>query len=265
MNENFTHPKHTNKKNLRVTNTLLFICMLIFMQNVYCQDSIPAKKDRKNTVMINLTSPMIFGDNNYVMGYERTVGKHQSFSVHLGTFALGKLISINTDSVTDLNKDIKSRGLSLSGDYRFYLSKENKYSAPRGVYIGPYFAYNGFNRSYAFEANTASFSGKMDADFTFRVTTFGFQLGYQFVFWDRVSLDMILFGPGASVYTAKVDLNTNLSPDQESELFKKINEKIQEKIPGYSLVVKPGSFEKSGSVNTTSWGYRYIVMLGFRF
>lgn len=208
---------------------------------------------------------MIFGDNNYVMGYERTIGKHQSFSVHLGTFSLGKAININTDSIKDITKDIKSRGLSFSGDYRFYLSKENKYNSPRGVYIGPYFAYNSFNRTFDIQANTASFTGQMNADLLFRVTTFGFQLGYQFVFWDRVSLDMILFGPGVSFYKAKVDLDTDLDPDDESEFFTELNEKLQEKIPGYSLVVKPGSFEKSGSVNTTSLGYRYIVMLGFRF
>jgi len=247
------------------TNIILLLFVIVFVQNAYCQDSIPAKKDRKNTVMINLTSPMIFGDNNYVFGYERTVGNHQSFSVHVGTFSLGKVINIDTDSITELNKDVKSRGLSLSGDYRFYLSKENKYNSPRGVYIGPYFAYNNFNRTFDIQANTTSFTGNLDAEFNFRVTTLGFQLGYQFVFWDRVSLDMILFGPGVSAYKAKVELSTNLSPDQESELFKKINEKLQEKIPGYSLVIKPGSFERSGSVNTTSLGYRYIVMLGFRF
>lgn len=248
-----------------VCKVIFFLFAFSFVQNAFCQEPDTLKKVRKNTVMINITSPMIFGDNNYVMGYERILGKHQSFSFHLGTFSLGRIINLNTDSITELKKDEKSRGLSLSGDYRFYLSKENKYNAPRGIYIGPYFAYNGFNRAYNFEASTASFTGQMNADFTFRVTTFGFQLGYQFVFWDRVSLDMILFGPGASVYTAKVDLSTSLSPDQESELFAKINEKLQEKIPGYSLVVKPGTFEKSGSVNTTSMGYRYIVMVGFRF
>jgi hypothetical protein len=266
MNVKFTQPKHkNNRKYPRVIDTLFFIFMLIFMQNVYSQDSIPVKKARKNTVMINLTSPMIFGDNNYVIGYERTVGKHQSFSIHAGTFSLGRIININTDSLTEINKDVKSRGISMSGDYRFYLAKQNKYNAPRGVYIGPYFAFNNFNRTFDIEANTASFTGNLNVDFNFRVTTLGFQLGYQFVFWDRVTLDMILFGPGASIYSAKVKLSTNLSPDEESELFKKINEKIQEKIPGYSLVVKPGEFERSGSVNTTSLGYRYLVMLGFRF
>ena len=252
-------------KHISASQTILLLCLLIFAQNAFCQDSIPDKKVRKNTIMINLTSPMIFGDNNYVLGYERTVGKHQSFSVHLGTFSLGQLININTDSIEDLNSDVKSRGISFSGDYRFYLSKENKYNSPRGVYIGPYFAFNNFNRTFDIQANTASFTGNLNADFNFSVTTLGFQLGYQFVFWDRVSLDMILFGPGVSAYKAKVELSTNLDPDTESEFFTKLNEKLEEKIPGYSLVIKPGSFETSGSVNTTAMGYRYIVMLGFRF
>ena len=247
------------------SSTILLLSVLLFVQNAYCQEQDTLKKVRKNTILINLTSPMIFGDNNYVLGYERTVGKHQSFSVHLGTFALGQLININTDSIKDLNNDVKSRGISFSCDYRFYLAKENKYNSPHGVYIGPYFAFNNFNRTFNIEANKPSGSVQLDADFNFRVTTLGFQLGYQFIFWDRVSLDMILLGPGVSAYKAKVELSTNLTPAQESEFFTKLNEKLQEKIPGYSLVIKPGSFEKSGSVNTTSIGYRYIVMLGFRF
>lgn len=266
MNINLTNPKRMNNgKYIKFTNTLLFIFLLIFMQNVYSQDSVPAKRDRKNTVKFNLTNPMFFGSNNYIIGYERTIGNHQSFSVHVGTFSLGRLVSFNTDSITNLNKNIKSVGLSLSGDYRFYLAKENKYKSPHGIYIGPYFAVNNFNRTFEFSANTSAFTGQLNADFNFNVTTFGFQLGYQFIFWDRVSLDMILFGPGASVYKLKTNLSTTLAPDQESELFKRINEILGEKIPGYSQVIKPGSFERSGSVNTTGMGYRYIVMVGFRF
>lgn len=250
---------------------VITLTSFILVQHVFSQDSkpgndsAPEKKNRKNTVKINLTSPMIFGSNNYVIGYERTIGKHQSFSVNLGTFSLGRLININTDSIKGLNKDVEGYGMSLSGDYRFYLAKENKYNSPHGIYIGPYFAYNRFTRNFELEANTASFSGKLNADLGFSITTIGFQLGYQFVIKDRITLDMILFGPGFSRYNLKVDLSTNLDPDQESELFKTINEKLQEKIPGYNLVLKPDTFEKSGSTNTTSFGYRYIVMLGFRF
>jgi hypothetical protein len=253
-------------KMYKLLNIVLPVLFILFsMQFAYSQEQDSLKRNRKNTIRINLTNPMLFGDNNYILGYERTIGKHQSFSINIGLFTMPKLININTDSITALNKSVKSRGMSISADYRFYLAKENKYNSPHGLYIGPYFASNSFSRTLELSANTASFTGQLDANLKFGITTLGFQLGYQFIFWNRVSLDMILFGPGVSLYRTKVSLSTSLDPDQESELFTKINEKLQEKIPGYSLVIKPGEFEKSGSMRTTSLGYRYIVMVGFRF
>lgn len=244
---------------------LLFFIMLVTANLVFSQDSIPVKKDRKNGIKFNITNPMFFGSNNYILGYERTVGTHQSFSLNVGTFSLGQILSINTDSIKEISKDVKSRGISFSSDYRFYLAKENKYNAPHGIYIGPYFAMNSFTRDFTLQANTAAFTGQMDADLLFRVTTFGFQLGYQFVFRDRITLDMVLFGPGISHYKLKAELKTSLEADQEEEIFQKINEKLGEIIPGYDRVIKPGTFEKTGSRNTTGAGYRYIVLVGFRF
>ena len=254
-----------NRIHIQFLTAFVMICLLAYSPNADCQVQDSLKKEKKNSVKINLTNPMIFGNNNYILGYERTFGKHQSALLLVGTFMLGRLFSINTDSVKNLKKDITNRGISLSGDYRFYLAKENKYNSPHGLYIGPYFALNSYNRKFALEANTADFTGNFNLDFKFRVSTVGFQLGYQFIFWDRVSLDMVLFGPGASFYKLKANIDTSLDPDSESELFMKLNEALAEKIPGYSLVIEPGEFEKSGSVNTTSMGYRYIVMVGFRF
>ena len=107
--------------------------------------------------------------------------------------------------------------------------------------------------------------GDKNADFTFNVVSMGFQLGYQFVFWKRVSLDMLLFGPGVAAYKLNTKLETTLDPDQESELFEKINEKLKEKIPGYDLVLSPGSYDRTGSFKTTSLGFRYVVLVGIRF
>jgi hypothetical protein len=243
-----------------LVNLVLFITI-----NSYSQDLKPIQKERKNSVKVNITNPMIFGKGSYIFGYERTIGSHQSFSVNVGKFSMPKLLSISTDSITDNNSDKSSKGISLSGDYRFYLANENKNNSPHGIYIGPYFAFNKFTRQFDLSVNTAAFNGQVNADFSFRVATLGFQLGYQFVFWNRVSLDMILFGPGLSFYKLNAGLSTTFEEDQEAALFEKINDVLQQKIPGYSLVVKPGSFEKTGSGNTTSAGYRYVVMVGFRF
>jgi hypothetical protein len=208
---------------------------------------------------------MLFGDDCWIIGYERTFNNNQSFSVNFGRFSFPRLIEFNTDSIEDITKSYKSRGISFSGDYRFYLHKLNKYAAPRGVYIGPYFSYNGFSRDFNLDVNTAALTGQVDLDLSFRVLTVGVQLGYQFVFWNRLSLDMILIGPGISNYKLSADLSTTFDPDEESALFEKINEKLQEKIPGYSLVIEPGEFIKTGTVKTTTLGFRYVIMLGFRF
>jgi hypothetical protein len=259
----------TRAKNSRY---LLLVCAinllsisLLSLQNINGQDSIPSRKNLKNSIKLNLTNPMIFGDRCFVVGYERTIGNHQSFSVNLGRFSLPQLFNINTDSIEDLTKDVNSKGFHASGDYRFYLSKENRYNAPHGVYIGPYFTYNSYIRYFDLKASTEAFTGEFNTDISFRVATLGFQLGYQFILWNRVTLDMILFGPGVGAYKVKASLSTNLDPDTESELFQKINEVLQEKIPGYSLAINPGTFEKTGTFNKTGGGFRYVVMLGFRF
>ncbi len=42
-------------------------------------------------------------------------------------------------------KEDKRIGYKVGGEYRFYLKKENKFLAPRGVYLGPYVSYLFFN------------------------------------------------------------------------------------------------------------------------
>jgi hypothetical protein len=248
-----------------ITLSLFLYSSSLFGQSVKEQDSIPEKKNLKNTIRINLTNPMIFGTGCYMFGYERTIGNHQSFSVNIGRFSMPRLVSISTDSLKDITGDTHSSGFHLSGDYRFYLAKENKYNAPHGLYIGPYATYNAFSRDFKLSSKTESYTGELNANMRFRVATIGFQLGYQFIFWNRITLDMILFGPGVGGYKLNTDLSTNLDPDQESELFQKINDAIKDKIPGYSRVIDSGTFEKTGSYNTSGMGFRYVVMLGFRF
>lgn len=254
------------KTKFPIYSLILLGSLFLISQSVYSQKDTLAIKNRKNSVKVNITNPMIFGKDCYIIGYERTIGEHQSFSVNIGRFALPKLFSVGNDSIKELYSDvITDRGLSLSGDYRFYLGKENKYNAPHGIYIGPYFARNSFSRKFEVEGNVGDINATANLDLKFGITTLGFQLGYQFIFWDRVSLDMMMFGPGFSFYSLKADLSTSLGSEREAELFKKINDKLAEKIPGYDKVISPGEFEKTGHYNTTNAGYRYMIMIGFRF
>jgi len=226
------------------------------------------KKNFKNTIRYNITNPMLFGEGAIIFGYERTLNSRQSISVNIGRAVLPGLSILNIDTITPditLNKSSTEKGFNGSVDYRFYLTKLNAYGAPRGVYIGPFYSFNYFERENTWTLNTESFQGDVVTDFTFNMHTIGFELGYQFVFWKRLALDLILIGPGVARYALKTNLSTTLDPDDEGELFQKINDALADKIPGYSFVIDDQEYKKTGRVKTTSLGFRYMIHLGFRF
>jgi len=256
---------------------LILTCTLfaVFEQNATAQDTLKTteakkrKKERKefkNTIHMNVTNPLIFGDHAIVLGYERVTGKHQSFTIDVGSTDFPSLHIINDDSLKA--KTITGQtGLHLSGDYRFYLAKENKYHAPHGLYIGPYLGYNKYEKDHTWTLKSIMGGTPFDVESktSISVTTFGFQMGYQFIFWNRVSLDLMMLGPGVASYHLKASLGTNLSEGDKQKFFEKLNEALTEKFPGYVWTLGGGDFEVDGSTNTTSFGYKYVVQIGLRF
>ena len=104
-----------------------------------------AGKQKKNTIRWNIT-PLILNTNNITFGYERLVNKNQSFSINSGFLLFPIFLKENGTYVSAI-KPGNRIGFTISGDYRFYLGKRNKFPAPNGVYIGPYFSHY----QYAFE------------------------------------------------------------------------------------------------------------------
>lgn len=227
-----------------------------------------AQKDTSynNTVRFNITNPLIFGTQSLIFGYERMIKDHQSFSINLGAASYPALVYDGSDTILLLNRtDYKDRGFHFSGDYRFYLKRENKYPAPRGLYIGPYYSYNFFKRTNNWSLNTDNYQGGIQSDITLNIHTFGAQLGYQFIFWKRLSLDLLLMGPGIGFYGLSARIGTDLSEEDEQLFFEALNAYLSAKIPGYDRVIDAGEFKKTGSIKTTDVGFRYMVLVGFRF
>jgi hypothetical protein len=232
-------------------------------------DSI-AKPERefKNTIHYNITNPLIFGGKSIIFGYERVLKNNRSFSINIGQASLSPFDFLD-DTELKAKTILNEGGFHISGDYRFYLYKLNKYSAPRGVYIGPYYSYNTFNKQHSWEF-TKDGSGTpqiVDTDLRINIHTVGFELGYQFVFWKRFSVDMILLGPGVAAYKLKADVGGNLSDEDRQLFFDKLNEALKDKFPGYSGTIgnDTGEFERTGTKSTTSLGYRYMIQIGYRF
>ncbi|MHA4843811.1 hypothetical protein ACX0G7_06605 [Flavitalea antarctica] len=248
-------------------NVVLFILVLhTLLQALVAQEKVEGEKTYKNTIRFNITNPFILSTKSLIFGYERLINNRQSFSVNVGRASFPTLNLISTDSLR-ANSNEEEKGFNLSFDYRFYLSRENKYEAPRGVYIGPYYAYNFNERTNEWSLKSANGGAPqtIETKTSFSIHTIGFELGYQFILWRRISLDMILAGPGLGFYDIKTSVGGNLSESDRRKFFEAVNEALEEKFPGYNKVIDEGEFKRQGSANTTSLGFRYMVMVGYRF
>jgi hypothetical protein len=254
--------KHSSKSAIR-TFIILILTLGLFTSPNYGQpDSV---KHFKNTIRYNISNPMLFGWKYNVFGYERVILEHQTASVSFGRIAFPRLAEMEfTDSI-GIEEQQNDKGFNFSLDYRFYLKKENKYGAPRGVYIGPYYSFNRFSRDLAWDINTSNFTGTVNTNIKMTGNFIGAQLGYQFILWNRLSLDMILMGPGKWFFNMKTNFDTSLSDEDEQLLLEKLNEAFKEKFPGSDFVFSGGGFEAKKSANTSATGLRYMVNIGFRF
>jgi len=267
--------KRINLKTIFITCLFGIFTILVSAQEKTMNDSVliaptvasvtpePVKKVRKNSIMINITNPALISSKFRMIGYERVLPNNQSFTVNIGQFSIPKFAGDLADSL-GLNTNFKDRGFHFSTDYRFYLQKENRHAAPRGVYLAPYYTYNGMKRENSWYLEDGMID-EVYTDITLNIHTIGAELGYQFIFWDRVALDMILIGPGWGFYGVKAEVGSNLDPDKESEFFDKLNEILADKIPGYDKVIDAGEFSKTGTYNVKSVGFRYVIRVGFRF
>jgi hypothetical protein len=228
------------------------------------QEKTDSVRNFKNTIRMNITNPMLFGERNIIFGYERVFKNNQSITANVGRISFPKWKTFNTDSIS-LDADYKDKGYTIALDYRFYLKKENKYEAPRGVYLGPYYSFNYFNRVNSWTLDDQANSKMLTTDITLKMNLIGVQLGYQFVLWKRLAIDLVLLGPGKWFYNINVDMNTNLSSEDEQLVFDKINEAIDSKVPGNTIDIKPFEISKKGSTSSSTGGFRYVMHLGFRF
>lgn len=219
----------------------------------------------KNVVRYNLSGALLFGFDRYIIvGYERVIKPRQSASINFGKASLPNYVTINTDSF-NLSSDKSNTGFNVSIDYRFYLARENRYKPPCGLYIGPYYAFTQFKRNSSWAWNNSGGTSSVETDMKMGIHTIGFELGYQFVLWKRMTLDLCMVGPGVGFYNVEANFNTNLNEARREELLDALNQLLVQKVPGMNYVFSDKHFEADGTMNTTGFGFRYLVQIGFLF
>jgi hypothetical protein len=253
---------------IRYLNIITIIgCSLLLSQTSVAQVSTDSswQQAKKNIIRYNISGGLLFGfDKCFILGYERVLSPYRSVSINVGTIALPKLVSIITDSF-QLKNDIKNKGFNLSIDYRFYLQRENKYIAPRGVYIGPYYSFNRFDRDNGWNLEKAGNHQVVTTTTKFDIHTIGAELGYQFVFWKKMAVDFVLVGPGLSSYRLSTKIDGGLNAEEREQLQSAVQQLIQQKFPGMNFVFSDKAIDASGVLNTWSIGFRYLIHIGFNF
>ena len=262
-----------NKANIRcnphkkaVLCLCCFLLLLFFVNVAISQESDTGSHHQyKNIIRYNISGALLFGADKYVIfGYERVLGPHSSISINIGKVSLPKLTSISTDSL-EVKKDNKNNGTNFSVDYRSYLAKENKFLAPHGLYIGPYYSFNRFKRDNEWDFTKSSTNTFVNTNSNLTIHTVGFELGYQLLLWKRLALDLVLAGPGFAFYDYKVKFDGNIDPENKQQLLDGLQQLLTQKFPGMNYVFADKEISGNGTLNTTSIGYRYLIHIGFAF
>jgi hypothetical protein len=143
--------------------------------------------------------------------------------------------------------------------------KRNRRPVPDGLYIGPYASYYGnhFQNDFDILHTTVDQNGHYTANIN--IVNLGFELGYQFIFWKRLSVDFLLFGPSLSYYSANVHVEGQLDPDQIGSINQETVDKIFERFPALKYLFSGETLAKSGFRSVLGTGFRYSLSIGFHF
>jgi hypothetical protein len=239
------------------TVVLIFWISYSFAQNV--SDTL----FRKSDVIKLEVSSNIFFTNAFILSWEHVRKPKQSWAIQAGYLQITPFFT-RLDSIIESPSEAKSSGFKIGGEYRFYLGNENKYAAPRGVYIGPYISYLQFDNERNLRIEQQGKLTESKLDMNFGILNLGFQLGYQFILKDRWSLDFIIAGPSIANYRIKSTLEGDLEIDIDNINNDILNGLINS-FPLLGQLIRDGEVSEKGRANSWNMGYRYHFHVGYRF
>ncbi|MCK9421523.1 MAG: DUF3575 domain-containing protein [Bacteroidales bacterium] len=218
----------------------------------------------KNIIKFNPTPILLWSTRNLTFSYERILSPRQSVSVEVGYLELPRLFN---DTIAHL-VNITSRqkyGLNISLEYRFYLTQLNRRPIPAGLYIGPYLTFYGYKFKNGLDIlyTSADKDGMFQGNFW--AFNLGFELGYQFVFWKRITLDFVMVGPSACYYGGSIAISGTLDPGQIETIHKTLYDELKKQFPVIQYISINKSFSQSGKLDILRFGFRYLVQIGFHF
>jgi hypothetical protein len=251
------------KSTLIILFTFLIIPLINFARKT---DSISGvkTKDYKNVIKFNPTPMLLWDARNLTFSYERILAPNMSVSLEAGYLVLPMLVEDTLSDFVNITSHHKD-GINITTEYRFYLTRLNTRSIPAGLYIGPYLTFYGykFNNDLQIMNPEGESNGMIKGQFwSFNL---GAELGYQFVLWKRLTLDLVMVGPSISYYGGQMEITGQLTPDQITQINEDLYNKLAEKFPFVQSMSIDKSFKETGKLDMFRLGFRYLVQIGFRF
>ncbi len=225
----------------------------------------------KNIIRYNPMATYFFEDwRNWAFGYERVLKNNQSISFNIGQLLMPVYFG---DSATYTNVERKSEsGFIFTVDYRYYLNRENfnPRPAPNGIYIGPFLSIYHTQSSTDFDYSNPSDPSLINPVYStlkqnYNYAALGFQVGYQFIFWKRFALDMVIVGPSLAYYDMEMEIGGGLNDAEKEKLLNSSLGKFLAKSPVFNSLFENGDFSKSGRSSWFYGGWRYTFNLGYHF
>ncbi|HTX89077.1 MAG TPA: DUF3575 domain-containing protein [Bacteroidales bacterium] len=230
------------------------------------EKQVPLTPYHWNVIKFNPTPMLIqFVEvRNITLTYERLITRDMSLSLQAGYLIFPQLINDTMLNLVVFNSHEKY-GVNLSLDYRYYPFSRNRRPAPDGLYIGAYLSYYGFQFKNNFDIinTTVDQGGSMKGKLN--IFNLGVSLGYQFIFWKRFSLDLLLFGPSVSIYSGSFTIDGALSQDEIKNLDQETVDKLLNRFPLLRNLFNADQLEFTGTRTRTSFGFRYAIQLGVHF
>jgi hypothetical protein len=218
----------------------------------------------KNIIKFNPTPMLLWSMKNVTLSYERILNPRQSISISIGYLEFPSLFKdtiVNLVAITSREK----YGINVGMEYRFYLMKRNARPIPDGIYLAPYASCYGYHFKNNVDMLHTSIDSAGVVKGNFHVVNVGIELGYQFVFWKRLTLDFILIGPSLSYYGGGVDISGNINLADLKNLNEDFYNRLKEKYPMIGDFVVNKSFRQNGKLDLFSIGFRYLLQIGFHF
>jgi hypothetical protein len=251
------------------TTVKMFLAVLLasplFLSAQRSDSAISRKQPiHKNVIKFNPTPMLLWSVKNLTFSYERILTPKQSIALTLGYLEFPSLFKDTIGSLLAITSREKY-GINVALEYRFYLGKRNSRPIPDGVYLAPFASYYGyhFKNDVNMMHTTLDSAGVVRGNFY--IFNVGVELGYQFVFWKRFTLDFVLIGPAISYYGGGVDISGNINLEKLQEINAEFYDKLKGKYPMIGDIVVNKSFKQNGKLDLLSVGFRYLVQIGFHF